>query len=119
MAGLTPLSWRQEMSAYHQRTRRWASANDVASPQAFSQSAWSGPALKTDYAGVYGPVYPWTDFLNLAFSTDPSTPAPDKGFGTAMRWKPAEHYYILAGLADAIGDPGGSRRKHRRLLQWW
>ncbi len=59
----------------------------------------------TDYVGVYGLVNPWTDFLNLAFSTDPTTPAPDQGFGAAMRWNPAEHYYILAGLADANGDP--------------
>ena len=59
----------------------------------------------TDYVGVYGLVNPWTDFLNLAFSTDPTTPAPDQGFGAAMRWNPAEHYYILGGLADANGDP--------------
>jgi len=61
----------------------------------------------TDYVGVYGLVNPWTDFLNLAFSTDPTTPAPDQGLGAAMRWNPAEHYYILTGLADANGDPTG------------
>jgi porin len=59
----------------------------------------------TDYVGVYGLVNPWTDFINLAFSTDPTTPAPDQGFGAAVRWNPAEHYYVLAGLADANGDP--------------
>lgn len=59
----------------------------------------------TDYVDVYGLVNPWTDFSNLAFSTDPTTPAPDQGFGAAIRWNPAEHYYILAGLADANGDP--------------
>ncbi|MGB5736428.1 MAG: carbohydrate porin [Thiohalocapsa sp.] len=59
----------------------------------------------TDYVGVYGLVNPWTDFINLAFSTDPTTPAPDQGLGTAVRWNPAEHYYVLAGLADATGNP--------------
>ena len=59
----------------------------------------------TDYVGLYGLVNPWTDFLNLAFSTEPTTPAPDQSFGAAMRWNPADHYYILAGLADANGDP--------------
>ena len=59
----------------------------------------------TDYVGVYGLVNPWTDFINLAFSTDPTTPAPDQGFGGAVRWNPAEHTYVLAGLADANGNP--------------
>ena len=59
----------------------------------------------TDYVGVYGLVNPWTDFINLAFSTDPTTPAPDQGFGAAVRWNPAEQYYVLAGLADANGNP--------------
>ncbi len=59
----------------------------------------------TDYVGVYGLVNPWTDFINLAFSTDPTTPAPDQGFGAAVRWNPAEHFYVLAGLADANGNP--------------
>jgi porin len=60
----------------------------------------------TDYVGVYGLVNPWADFMNLAFSTDPTIPAPDQGFGAAARWRLAEHYYVLAGLADANGDPG-------------
>lgn len=51
-------------------------------------------------------VNPWTDFINLAFSTDPTTPAPDQGLGVAMRWNPAEHGYVLTGLADATGDLG-------------
>ncbi|MGB7880011.1 MAG: hypothetical protein WBL31_14710 [Ilumatobacteraceae bacterium] len=45
----------------------------------------------TDYVGVYGLVNPWIDFINLAFSTDPTTPAPDQGLGAAVRWNPAEH----------------------------
>jgi len=30
----------------------------------------------TDYVGVYGLVNPWTDFMNLAFYTDPTIPTP-------------------------------------------
>ena len=59
----------------------------------------------TDYVDVYGLVNPWTDFGNLAFSTSPTIPAPDQGFGTAIRWSIAEHYYVLAGFADANGAP--------------
>jgi porin len=60
----------------------------------------------TDYVGVYGLVNPWADFMNLTFSTDPTIPAPDQGFGAAARWRLADHVYVLAGLADANGDPG-------------
>jgi len=59
----------------------------------------------TDYVSVYGLVNPWTDFSNLAFSTDPTIAAPDQGFGAALRWSIADHYYVLAGLADANGAP--------------
>lgn len=60
----------------------------------------------TDYVDVYGLVSPWTDFSNLAFSTDPSVPAPDQGLGGAVRWSMGAHYYGLAGIGDANGDPG-------------
>ncbi|MGB5611054.1 MAG: carbohydrate porin [Sedimenticolaceae bacterium] len=59
----------------------------------------------TDYVDVYGLVNPWTDFSNLAFSNDPTIPAPDQGLGAALRWSVDDHYYVLAGLADANGDP--------------
>jgi len=59
----------------------------------------------TDYVGVYGLVNPWTDFINLAFSTDPTIPAPDQGLGAGVRWTPARNYYFLAGLAGANSDP--------------
>jgi hypothetical protein len=32
---------------------------------------------------------------------------PDQGFGAAARWRLADQFYVLAGLADANGDPGG------------
>lgn len=60
----------------------------------------------TDYVAVYGLVNPWTDFINLVFSTDPTIPVPNQGLGAAVRTNFADNYYILVGLADANGDPG-------------
>jgi len=60
----------------------------------------------TDYVGVYALVNPRADFMNLAFSTNPTIPAPDQGVGAAARWPLADHFYVLVGLADANGDPG-------------
>jgi len=60
----------------------------------------------TDYLDVYGLVSPWTDFSNLAFTTSPTIPAPDPGLGAALRVTVADSYYLLAGIADANGDPG-------------
>ena len=57
----------------------------------------------TDYVGVYGLVNPWTDFINLVFSTDPTIPAPDQGLGAAVRWSTAQRFYVLGGFADAVG----------------
>jgi porin len=59
----------------------------------------------TDYVSVYGLVNPWTDFSNLVFSTDPTIAVPDQGLGTAVRWRFGANYYVVAGLADANGDP--------------
>jgi porin len=59
----------------------------------------------TDYVSVYGLVNPWTDFSNLVFSTDPTIPVPDQGLGTAVRRRFGRNYYVVAGLADANGDP--------------
>ena len=59
----------------------------------------------TDYVDVYGLVNPWTDFNNYAFTTNPTIPAPDQGLGAAMRVMPMGNFYIVAGIADANGDP--------------
>jgi porin len=59
----------------------------------------------TDYVSVYGLVNPWTGFSNLVFSTDPTIAVPDQGLGTAVRWRFGGNYYVVAGLADANGDP--------------
>lgn len=62
----------------------------------------------TDYVDTYSLVDPWSDFNNLAFSTDPTIPAPDQGLGAAARILFMDHFYILGGLADANGDPTDS-----------
>jgi porin len=59
----------------------------------------------TDYLNLYGLVNPWTDFSNLAFSTDPTIPVPNQGLGTAIRAMLTDSYYVLGGFADANGDP--------------
>jgi porin len=60
----------------------------------------------TDYLDIYGLINPWTNFANLSFSTDPTIPVPNQGLGAALRVNIADHYYVLAGLADTNGDPG-------------
>lgn len=59
----------------------------------------------TDYLNVYGLVNPWSDFSNLAFSTDPTIPVPNQGLGAALRVMVTDKLYLLAGFADANGDP--------------
>jgi len=65
----------------------------------------AGIVDSTDYVAVYGLVNPWTDFSNLAFSTDPTIPAPNQGGGVAIKGMLTENLYLLGGLADANGDP--------------
>ena len=59
----------------------------------------------TDYVDIYSLVDPWTDFSNLAFSTNPTMPAPNQGLGAALRVMVTEKVYVVGGLADANGDP--------------
>jgi porin len=61
----------------------------------------------TDYLDVYGLVNPWTAFTNLAFITgSATTPAPNQGLGAAVGAMLTDNIYLVAGLADANGDPG-------------
>lgn len=60
----------------------------------------------TDYVDIYGLVNIWTEFNNLAFTTNPAIPAPNQGLGAAVRWTIDNNYYVLAGFADANGNPG-------------
>ena len=65
----------------------------------------AGVVDTTDYVDVYGLFNPWTDFSNLAYSTDPTISAPNQGLGAAVRVMATENFYILGGIADANGDP--------------
>jgi len=65
----------------------------------------AGVVDSSDYVDVYGLFNPWTDFSNLAFSTDPTIPAPDQGLGAAARMMATPNIYIIGGFTDANGDP--------------
>lgn len=66
---------------------------------------FAGIVDAADYVDVYGLANVWTDFNNLAFSTNPTIPVPSQGMGGAVRWSFPGNYYAHAGLADANGDP--------------
>jgi len=59
----------------------------------------------TDYVDTYGLVNPWTDFISSTFGTSPTIAAPNQGLGIAVRGSLTTNLYVLAGLADANGDP--------------
>lgn len=59
----------------------------------------------TDYVDVYGLVNPWTEFSNVAFTTNPAIAFPDQSFGVAVRLSITPHLYTLFGIADPDGDP--------------
>lgn len=59
----------------------------------------------TDYVATYNMLNPWTDFSNLAFSTDPAIPAPNQGLGAALRVLATDNIYMVMGVADTNGDP--------------
>jgi len=59
----------------------------------------------TDYVDTYGLVNPWTDFVNSTFGTSPTLAAPNQGLGLAIRVSLTTNLYVLAGFADANGDP--------------
>jgi porin len=59
----------------------------------------------TDYVNVYGLINPWTSFSNLAFLTDATIPAPNQGLGAVLGLMATDNVSLVAGLADANGDP--------------
>ena len=59
----------------------------------------------TDYVDTYGLVNPWTDFVNSTFGTSPTLAAPGQGLGAAVRGSLTPNLYVLAGFANANGDP--------------
>ena len=98
---------------------RWALTNLYWDQQLFNKRVAfvAGVVDTTDYVDVYGLVDPWSDFSNLAFSTDPTIPAPNQGVGAAVRFLAADQFYVLGGIADANGDPtdpGNARFLFRR-----
>lgn len=76
--------------------------------QAFANNQFAfvaGVIDVTDYLDVYGLINVWTEFNNLAFSTNPTIPAPDQGLGVGVRWMLNPNYYVIASLADANANP--------------
>jgi len=59
----------------------------------------------TDYLDVYALVNAWTDFNNLAFSTNPTMFLPNQGLGAVARWMFTDKLYAVGGFADANSDP--------------
>jgi len=59
----------------------------------------------TDYVDTYGLVNPWTDFMNSTFGTSPTLAAPGQGLGVAVRGSLTTNLYVLAGFANANGNP--------------
>ena len=65
----------------------------------------AGVVDATDYVDIYGLTNPWTQFSNLAFLTDPTIPVPNQGLGAVVGAMATANVYVVAGLADANGDP--------------
>ena len=59
----------------------------------------------TDYVDTYGLVNPWTDFMNSTLGNNPTIAAPGQGPGVAIRGSLTDHIYLIAGFADANGNP--------------
>lgn len=59
----------------------------------------------TDYTDIFGLVNVWTDFNNQQFSTSLTSPLPNQSLGGVVRYMFTPNYYLLAGMADANGDP--------------
>jgi porin len=64
-----------------------------------------GQVDATDYLDIYGLINPLTAFGNLSFSTNPTIAAPNQGFGAALGVMATDNVYVIAGIADANGDP--------------
>ena len=58
-----------------------------------------------DYVDAYALNDPWTQFSNFVFGANPTIATPSPGFGGAVGAMAADNVYVVAGLADANGDP--------------
>lgn len=86
---------------------RWALTN-LYWRQRFARdrvSVIAGIVDATDYLDIYGLINPWTSFQNLAFLTSPTIAVPNQGLGLAASGMLSDHLYLMAGIADANGDP--------------
>ncbi|MGV7229651.1 MAG: carbohydrate porin [Nitrospirales bacterium] len=59
----------------------------------------------TDFLDIYGMINYLTAFTNFAFSVNPAIAVPNQGLGATIGGFASEHFYIVAALADANGDP--------------
>jgi porin len=84
--GLTNLFWRQRLAAGRITTL-------------------AGLVDATDYLDLYGLGNPFTHFANLAFLLNPTIPLPNQGVGAVLGVRATERIYVIAGVADANGDP--------------
>jgi len=64
-----------------------------------------GQVDPSDYISVNSVASPWTGFTNLAFEQQPTLAIPSQGLGGAVLWQLDENWGLLAGFADANGDP--------------
>jgi porin len=62
----------------------------------------------TDYVDTYALLNPWTDFMNAVFENVATMPAPNQGPGAAAQVRLTDNFYVMAGFADANGDPANT-----------
>ena len=71
----------------------------------------------TDYIDINNLANPWTAFTNLAFEQPPTIPAPSQGLGAAIQWRLSDSWSVLAGFADANGDPADPVESARTFFE--
>jgi len=64
-----------------------------------------GQVDPSDYISVNSIASPWTGFTNLAFEQQATLAIPSQGLGAAALWRLNDNWGLLAGFADANGDP--------------
>jgi len=58
-------------------------------------------------------------FLNAAFSSNPTMPYPDNGFGADLTWRPQRLVYLSAGISDANPDASQTFGKFLGDASWF
>lgn len=64
-----------------------------------------GQVDASDYISVNSIASPWSGFTNLAFEQPGTLAIPSQGLGTAVLWHLNDNWGVMAGVADANGDP--------------